>query len=189
MGPDVTAAALIPGGIPYIPRESMANPISNLYRTADGRWIYLAMLQADRHWPELCEALGRPELIEDERFASAALRAQNLAACMGEIEAAFASRPLAEWRERLAPVTGVWAVVQNATELLEDPQVVANGYVAEVDYGEQRHKLVVGPAQFDGAPPTMRPAPGAGEHTDEILQELGNDWDRIVELKVAGVVN
>lgn len=188
MGPDVAAAALIPGGIPTVPREWMANPLSNSYRTADDRWVWLAMLQSDRHWPELCEALGRPDMITDERFNGAAARATNLGECMAELEAAFAGRPLAEWRERMANLEGVWAVVQTATELLDDPQVKANGYVADVEYGEERHRLVVGPAQFNSEPPTLRPAPGAGEHTDEILQELGLDWDRIIELKVAGVV-
>ena len=188
MGPDVVATTLMPGGIPTVPRQWNANPLSNCYRTADDRWVWLAMLQADRHWPEFCTALDRPELIVDERFASAAARAQNLDACMGEIEAAFASRPLAEWRERLAEVKGAWSVVRTATELLEDPQLVANGYVTEVEYGEQRHRLVVGPAQFDGRPPVLRPTPGPGEQTDEILQELGTDWDAIVELKLAGTI-
>ena len=64
----------------------------------------------------------------------------------------------------------------------------ANGYVAEVDYGDRRHRLVVGPAQFDGGPPELKPAPGAGEHTDEILLELGRTWDEILQLKVDGAV-
>jgi crotonobetainyl-CoA:carnitine CoA-transferase CaiB-like acyl-CoA transferase len=189
LGPDVAAATLTPDGLPWVPRESLANPLSNCYRTADGRWIWLAMLQADRHWPEFCEHIGRPELIDDERFSTAPARAANLSACMAELDATFAEHPLAVWQERLAGIDGVWAVVQTATELLDDPQVVANGYVAEVDYGELRHRLVVGPAQFDGQPPELKPAPGAGEHTDEILLELGRTWDEILQLKVDGVVS
>jgi crotonobetainyl-CoA:carnitine CoA-transferase CaiB-like acyl-CoA transferase len=190
MAPDVAAAALMPGGIPVLPRTASPNPLSTCYRTADGRWLWLAMLQADRFWPELCEKLGRPDLVVDERFASSTARAENLAACMAELEAAFASATLAEWRERLADAQGVWAAVQTPTEVLEDPQVQANGYVADVDYGESgSHKLVVGPAQFEGQPPTLTPAPDLGQHTEEILQEIGRDWDQIMELKIAGVVN
>jgi crotonobetainyl-CoA:carnitine CoA-transferase CaiB-like acyl-CoA transferase len=189
MSPDVVAAALIPGGLPSIARKGQANPISNTYRTADGRWIWLVMLQADRHWPELCEHIGRVDLIDDERFATAQARAANVAACMAELEAAFASHTLDEWRERLAGVEGVWAPVQSPTEILDDPQVLANGYIPEVDYGgQQTHRLVVGPAQFDNQPPRLAPAPTVGQHTDEVLLEFGLDWDEIVQLKVAGVV-
>ena len=189
MGPDVVAAAMSPGGIPTLPREATMNPLTSCYRTADDRWLWLAMLDSDRHWPELCARIDRPELLEDERFSSAVARAVNAAACMAELDRSFASYSLDEWRKRLAGTDGVWAAVQTATELLDDPQVVANGYVTEVDYGESRHHLVHNPAQFDGQPATLRPAPGVGEHTDEVLQELGYDWDHVINLKVADVVN
>ncbi|MBO0729481.1 MAG: CoA transferase [Acidimicrobiaceae bacterium] len=188
MSPDVVAAGVIPGGLPSVGREAQANPISNTYRTADGRWIWLVMLQSDRHWPELCERLGRAELVHDERFATAKARAANLSACMAELEGTFASRPLDEWRERLAGIDGVWAPVQTPSEIFDDPQVRANGYVSEVDYGARTHRLVVGPSQFDGQPPELTPAPAVGQHTDDILSDIGLDWDAIIELKVAGVV-
>jgi crotonobetainyl-CoA:carnitine CoA-transferase CaiB-like acyl-CoA transferase len=108
---------------------------------------------------------------------------------MAELDAIFAARPLTEWRRKLDGLEGVWAVVQSARELLDDPQVVANGYIPEIDYGKSTHRLVAGPAQFDGQPPAISPAPSAGEHTDEILQELGADWDQIIDLKVGGVVS
>ncbi len=189
MGPDVVAAAMAPGGIPTLAREATMNPLSSCYRTADERWIWLAMLQSDRYWPELCERVGRPELISDQRFASAAARATNSGECMAELDEAFARHTLDEWRAKLAGTAGVWAAVQTATELLDDPQVVANGYIADVQYDGATHRLVAGPAQFDGKPPTLRPAPGVGEHTDEILKELGHEWDDVIDLKVAGVVN
>ncbi|MDT3446454.1 CoA transferase [Pseudofrankia sp. BMG5.37] len=189
MGPDVCAAALIPGGLPAVRRETQANPLTSCFRTADDRWIWLALLQADRHWPELCARLDRPGLVTDPRFAAAADRAANLTACLAELDALFAARPLAEWRRRLDGMSGVWAVVQAAEELLNDPQVLANGYAPEVGYGDRAHRLVAGPAQFDGGPADLSPAPAAGEHTDEILQELGDEYDKIISLKIDGVVN
>lgn len=189
MGPDVVASALIPGGLPIGHRDASTNPLSNCYQTADGRWIWLAMLQSDRHWPQVCARLGRPDLVTDERFATAHARAANRAACVHELEVTFGQLPLSEWRRRLDGIDGVWAPVQTASELLDDPQVVANGYVPEVDYGEKAHRLVVGPAQFDGTPSTLTPAPAPGQHTDEILRELGSDWDEILKLKISGAVN
>ncbi|HVV29885.1 MAG TPA: CoA transferase [Mycobacteriales bacterium] len=189
MSPDVVAAGVIDGGLPPMTREAIANPIANCYRTGDGRWLWFAMLQSDRYWPELCERLERPDLITDERFSSASARAANLAACMAELEQTFARQPLAHWQQQLADVEGVWSTVQSAAELHTDPQVLANGYLPEVDYGSKAHRLVANPAQFDEQPPELTPAPEMGQHTEEILLEFGSDWEQIAALKEAGVVN
>ena len=95
-----------------------------------------------------------------------------------------------EWRQVLADIDGVWAPAQRCIELYNDEQATANGYIASVDPGndEAHFPVVANPAQFDEQPSTITRAPRAGEHTDEILAELGYDWDRIVELKVAGAV-
>ncbi|WP_236795479.1 CaiB/BaiF CoA-transferase family protein [Amycolatopsis sp. GM8] len=173
MSPDVCAAALIPGGLRPSTREELRNPLANCFRTSDDRWIWLAMLQADRYWAEFCERIGRPDLAADERFSADQARVANLRACMSELDTEFAAHPLSYWREKLNGLSGVWAVVQTATELLDDPQVIANGYVADVDYNGRTHRLVPSPAQFDAQRPVMTRAPESGEHTDEILGELG----------------
>ncbi|WP_236794682.1 CaiB/BaiF CoA-transferase family protein [Amycolatopsis sp. GM8] len=189
MSPDVCAAALVPGGLPTLSRDVVRNPLANCFRTSDGRWIWLAMLQADRYWAEFCERIGRPDLAHDDRFSSAEVRVRNLEACMAELETEFAAHSLADWRKKLHGLSGVWAVVQNAQELIEDPQVVANGYIAEVDYEGRAHRLVAGPVQFDEHTPAITRAPQTGEHTDEVLAELGKSMDEIIELKINGAVN
>ena len=75
------------------------------------------MMQGDRFWPEVCERIGRTDLLTDERFADGAGRFANAAECVAEIDATFASRTLDEWREALTGMTGVWAAVQSATEI------------------------------------------------------------------------
>lgn len=170
-------------------RVDAPNPLVCTYRTADDRFLSLVMLQSDRYWPELMEAVGRSDLVDDERFVDAGARARNNRACVAVLDEIFATRTLAEWKDVLADIKGIWSPVQTPGEILEDPQVKANGYVAEVvgAHGGS-FKLVTTPVQFDGQPAQPRRAPGHGEHTDEILGELGMDMDAILELKIAGAV-
>ena len=108
---------------------------------------------------------------------------------MAELDATFATRPLEEWRAVLAGVQGVWAPVETSGELLEDPQAVANGYTTELTHsGGTRFRLVPSPLQFDEQTAELTPAPEHGEHTDEVLLELGLDMDRILDLKVKGAI-
>jgi crotonobetainyl-CoA:carnitine CoA-transferase CaiB-like acyl-CoA transferase len=106
-----------------------------------------------------------------------------------ELDAVFATKALAEWREILSRQEGQWDVVQNVGELADDCQVTANRYMQVVDYGDGRAlKMVSVPVQFDGAAMTARPAPELGAHSDEVLSDLGYDEEAIINLKVAGVV-
>ncbi len=165
------------------------NPISNRYQTHDGRWIMLAMLASDRWWPDLCHHIGRPELIDDPRFVDAASRAQNSAACVAELQATFGSATLAQWRQRLSTLLGPWEVIQNSFEIGNDPQALANGYIDTITHPSgQDIRAVRTPVQFDGHPHDIGVAPGAWQHTEEVLLELGMGWDRIAELKSLGVI-
>lgn len=183
-------AQAVDQGIERFPRPVGGQPnnvLVNSYRTGDGRFVALCMLQADKYWRGLCEAAGRPDLADDPRFADAAARKANTAACVAELEALFATRPLAEWREILARQQGPWDVVQHVGELGADRQVEANRFLQEVDIGRPV-RLVSVPAQFDGAPLTAAPAPAIGADSDAVLAELGYDEEAVIGLKVAGVV-
>ncbi|MHB1582253.1 MAG: CaiB/BaiF CoA transferase family protein [Acidimicrobiales bacterium] len=179
-------------GIDRLPRgnrKKMPNPLVNTYRTADGRYLSLVMLESDRYWGDLVQRLGHPELADDPRFADSAARAANNVACTTALDEAFAERTLAEWKEALADAAGVWAVVQTPSEVLEDPQALANGYVREIEARSgTRFRIVASPLQFDETPPDLTRAPEHGEHTDEVLGELGLDMDAIMDLKIKGVV-
>lgn len=169
--------------------NAIANPLVGNYRTRDGRWIFLNMMQADRFWADFCTHLGRPDLIDDERYRDATVRAEHRESCVEEIAATFASRPLAEWRTALATMEGVWAPVQRVPELYDDKQVIANGYLCPVtDIKGNAFELVGAPVQFDEEPHDLRAAPDHGQHTDEVLLELGYSWDEIIAFKVAGAV-
>jgi crotonobetainyl-CoA:carnitine CoA-transferase CaiB-like acyl-CoA transferase len=171
-------------------RRVIRNPLANSYQTKGGRWLYLSCLQGFRYWPEACRAIGRPDLIDDERFATAQALTDNAfeaATILGEV---FASATLDEWRDRLRDFTGQWAPVQDCIEVMSDEQVTVNGYIlqAETKDGTQ-FPLVTTPVQFDGEPSQPHRAPEFNEHGDDILTgELGLDLDTVVELKVKGVV-
>ncbi|MHB1584115.1 MAG: CaiB/BaiF CoA transferase family protein [Acidimicrobiales bacterium] len=170
-------------------REEAPNPVANRYRTRDGRVVHLVMLQAGRFWPELVRAVGRPALADDPRFADAEALRRHHGEARAVLEEVFAARTLAEWRSALASVEGVWAVAQTPAEVHDDAQATANGYLAEVAASEgPSFRLVANPVQFDESPPVLRPAPSFGEHTDEILGELGLDTGAILALKIAGAV-
>jgi crotonobetainyl-CoA:carnitine CoA-transferase CaiB-like acyl-CoA transferase len=170
-------------------RQTPPNPLVGNFRCRDDRFISLTLLQPDRYWPVLCRALGRPELTDDPRFVDMKSRAEHKLECLEILDAVFATRTLAEWRAALEDEEFPWAPFQSVTEIPSDRQVLANGYVAEVDAGDVSFKLPTGAVQFDEQPAALRRAPGHGQHTDEVLIELGYDWDRIIELKLAEVVN
>jgi crotonobetainyl-CoA:carnitine CoA-transferase CaiB-like acyl-CoA transferase len=165
------------------------NPLSRGYLTKEGRVLMFTCLQAGKYWPELCDVIGRPELATDTRFADHASLLANYREAVASLDEVFASATLDEWRERLAPFSGQWAVVQDALEAVADPQTIANGYVQECrTAGGVPFKLVAAPVQFDEQPAAPGRAPEFNEHGDTILADLGLDWDAIVELKVRGIV-
>lgn len=159
------------------------------YRTADGRFVALTMLASDRHWADLCLAIGRPEAATDPRFADQDARRRNARACVEWLDAVFAGRTLDEWREVLAAFPGEWAPVQAPSELHGDPQVVANGYLAAVDVGAAAPlPMATAPAQFDQQPGRPTRALEHGEHTETVLLDLGLSCDEIASLKERGAI-
>ncbi len=165
------------------------NPLVNTYLTKDERYLSFCCLQAGKYWPPLCEILGRPELARDARFADHASLLENTADVQEILRTAFAEYTVAEWREKLADFTGQWCVVQDTLEAAEDPQTLANGYVQECHTaGGTPFNLVAAPVQFGGEPAPAGRAPEFNEHGDAVLEELGIDWDTIVDLKVRSVV-
>ena len=163
---------------------SPINPLVGLYETADGRYISFVMMQPTKFWADVCQHMDVTEYIDDPRFASAEQIAAHTADAVEILGKAMATRTLEEWSARFATLAGPWAPVQDTLQAAADAQVRANDYLVRA--GEL--ELVSNPVQFDVAAPRSGAAPGFAEQTDEILEELGLDWDRIIELKTAGAV-
>ncbi|BBX09029.1 CaiB/BaiF CoA transferase family protein [Mycolicibacterium aichiense] len=163
---------------------SPINPLVGLYETADGRYISFVMMQPTKFWADVCRHMDIAEYIDDPRFGGAEQIAANTADAVEILGKAMATRTLSEWSTRFATLAGPWAPVQDTLQAAADAQVRANEYLVKA--GEL--ELVANPVQFDVAAPRSGPAPGFAEQTDEILAEIGLDWDRIIELKTAGAV-
>ncbi|WP_216893497.1 CaiB/BaiF CoA transferase family protein [Nocardia alni] len=171
-------------------RGGAVNPLVGAYRTKDDRHIQLVFLEADRYWAEFCRLIGRDDLRVDPRFLDLATRNAHREACVAELEAEFATRTFAEWKQLLSGLDAPWAPIQAVEELLDDPQVQANQYLGsvELDDGQTSYRLPTGPVQIDERPPALRRAPEHGEHTEQLLLEMGYSWDDITGLQDAGVI-
>ncbi|MCH8900796.1 MAG: CoA transferase [Chloroflexi bacterium] len=175
-------------------RTRARNPLTNHYRCADDKWLLFAEIQADRFWPQFCQALGLQELEDDPRFATAMGGRREHATELVEIlDRTLATKSRDEWvrvfEEQQVPFA--YSPVQDYYELLDDPQVLDNEYVVNFDHPAAGTIKVMGhPVRFSETPArVVREAPEFGQHTEEILQELGgHSWEEIAALREEGVV-
>ena len=190
LSPDVTSSKLYEGSpTPVYDRSSSPNPLVGNYRTSDGRFITLMMLQADRFWPEVAGLLGLGDLVQDERFLDAKARYFNRTELIKLFDETFASRTFEQWKVALAPLSGAWGPLQTPVELHDDPDVIANGYIATVtSQAGSDFAMPTNPVQFDETPVVAPGAPEHGQHTEEVLLEIGLSWEDIDRHKQQGDV-
>jgi crotonobetainyl-CoA:carnitine CoA-transferase CaiB-like acyl-CoA transferase len=169
------------------PREEALNAVTNHYQCKDGRWLILSLLNEDRQWPTLAKCLGREDLITDARFATKKDRHARSTELVKIFDQVFATKDLAEWRKILDGNGLVFGVVGILDDIPDDKQMIDNEVL--VPFENDTMLTINSPIWVDGSkkvPP--RKPPGIGEHSDEILRNVGYDEAAIQKLRASGAV-
>jgi crotonobetainyl-CoA:carnitine CoA-transferase CaiB-like acyl-CoA transferase len=187
----VNMALLAGGPLPKMDGKTQVpcNPLTGSYRTCDGQFIQLSMLQSTRYWPEFCRLMGRDEYAHDPRFETLESLAENSEVAFTIVSDAIGGHTFAECVRLLKQGTGPWAPVQDSWDVGNDESLIVNGRIADVvDADGHPQKLVANPLKFDDAALSLTRAPQFAEHTDDVLRELGFDDEQLIELKIAGAI-
>ena len=165
------------------------NPLAAGYRSRDGKAFLAILLDPDKELPNLCKALGQAELATNPLFATNEARAENAAALFAILQGQFETRDLDEWRVLFKQADIKWAPLPVRDEVVEDPQMRAAGAFVDMEYPGHGKLTTVNSPIFttDGEKRTPTPAPQLGDHTSEILRDLGYDEAAIAALVRDGV--
>jgi CoA:oxalate CoA-transferase len=163
-------------------------------------WLWYTFPAADGHftmagvrddkWNDFCEIIGDPDLAEDPRFDTYDARAENRDQLVERLDAAFKKRDVAHWAESLGTIDVACGPVRTYDQVVADPQVIENRYIDEMEHPHLgRIRYVNTPIEFSETPVQSRgPQPELGQHTEEVLLELGYDWSEIVSLREEGAI-
>lgn len=179
-------AAIVPVAAFY--RSKAQNPLVARYFTKDGRMIIFVVLQPDRYWAKFCRAIGREDLADDPRFNSFEARVENRDIIYPILDEIFLTKTLDEWLPRLEGIP--FAPNRSLREAVNDPQARANDFFVAYDHPTHgRIEAVANPVKMSKTPATVRmAAPEFGQHTEEVLLELGYTWEDIAQFKEQGVI-
>ncbi len=172
------------------PREAAANALHNLYATRDKRWFHLVLIPEDKHWGALIEAIDRPEIGSDTRFASREARHANSVALVALLDGAFAGHDWAHWKSTLERFHLTYGLVGSLRDIPEDRQMLESDVLTPIDDERAGAKYLVNSPIWVADAPKRKPAlaPALGEHTEVVLQEAGYDGEAIKALRKAGAI-
>jgi formyl-CoA transferase len=169
-------------------RKHPANAALNVYRASDGTWFVLVV--APDRLAAVTKAIGRSDLLTDPRFSDPAKLTANMPELTAILDETFSARPMEHWNEVLSGVNVTFGAVRGPQEVINDPQLAANDIVVPLEgAGGKLTSTISSPIQLHGvAKVPARRAPNLGEHTEQILGDLGFDADGIEDLRASGAV-
>ena len=185
-GLNLAAKTVIGKELPRPSRKKSGNPLYNHYKCKDGNWIVICLAASDRYWSRFCDRLGIKELEKDPRFENHDMRGKNGQELVAILDKVFAAKTQREWLDILRQESDFMvAPIQRLNDLPDDPQMWANDYLTEFDHPAFGKITMPGiPVRFSKTPGALRrEAPEFGQHTEEILLEVGYNWDDIIKLK------
>ena len=185
-----TMSALQTGQYPPTRTRSEMMGMTNVYETSDGKWIMMMHLQPDPYWSNFCKALELEHIENDDRFNSFLPRLQHESLLVPMVEESMGKRTLEEWKSRLDDHGLIWAPVQEPSDVAKDEQAWENGFFEEVDHPKHgKVNYIANPVKLSKTPASIRiVAPEFGQHTEEVLLDIGYSWDDIANLKDEGVI-
>lgn len=173
---------------PTQPRRRMNHPLVRVYRTSDDRWLNLCLLM-DRWFPDLARKINRSDLLDDPRFVDEKSKIENADALIGELDKTFAQKSLGEWCEILGDLEGVWDPLLSPVEVINDEQALVNDFVVPITDGDGQYYAAASPGRFDQqAVGDLKASPLHGEHTDEVMHEIGLSDTEIASLQKNKVI-
>jgi crotonobetainyl-CoA:carnitine CoA-transferase CaiB-like acyl-CoA transferase len=190
LGHLVSGSAMLKQEFPRFIRSNAANPLYNHYRCKDEKWIAIAHLDPDRWWAKVCGALGIERLVDDPKFNAFKARAANRKELVAIFDEIFAGKTRQEWMQILEEHGCIFTPVQSISEVVEDPQAIANKYLINIPHPTYGQIDAMGfPWSFSDTPAAWRrKAPALGEHTEEVLLEIGFSNEEITKLREEGSV-
>ncbi len=190
LGHLISGTAMLSQEFPRFVRASAGNPMYNHYCCKDGKWLAIAHLDPDRWWAKVCGALGIGSLINDPRFSTFAARSENRKELVAIFDNIFAGKTRDEWMKILGEHGCIFTPIQDIREVVADPQLAANNYLIEINHPEHGPTKTMGfPWDLSETPASWRrAAPKLGEHTEEVLLEVGYSKEAIARLREEGAI-
>lgn len=166
------------------------SPLRNTFKCKDGTWMMISVLSYERFYPTFCKVIGREDLIDDTRFSTEVAMRGNKAELMAILDPVFLTKDYAEWDRLLNEGDIAHDRINHIRDTITDEQAIANGYVYEYENRDGTKELLVStPVKFGAPEPiAIRNAPLLGEHSVELMRELGYTDDVISAWAAEGVV-
>lgn len=167
------------------PERQIRRPLTFTYATRDAKLVQLMILNPEPRWPALCRILGLDHIVDDPRFATDEARNGDPDPLIALMQDAFSQRDFAEWRPLLESIDIPWELISSIGDVVNDPQVRANGMMQKLAVGGREIDIVAGPTSFDGEAisGTARSSPALGANTETVLRDLGYDDGAIADLR------